>query len=470
MATEIPGFRGVVLSAADADYDEARRVWNGAIDRRPAVIARGLDHSDVAAAIRYARERDLAIAVRGGGHGVAGAATVDGGLVVDLSAMRGVHVDPIRRRAWVGGGALWGDVDAATQAYGLATVGGIVTHTGVGGLTLGGGLGWLMRAQGLAVDNLRSARLVTADGEGLVVSEAEHPELFWALRGGGGNFGVVTSFEFALHPRGPVLAGPLVWPLEAAPTLLREYRDFIASAPEELATIVVLRHAPPVEPLPPSIHGRPVCIVFVCWTGEHAAGERAIAPLRRLGHPLVDGIAARPYVELQSALDAGAPHGWHSYWKSCELPALTDETIDLLAEHASRIESPRSYIIMFQLGGAVGRVSEEATAYSQRAAAHNVNVDAVWLPMEEDRAEREPAWARATYAALAPYQLGVYVNFLGDEGQERVRSAYGEGKYRRLAEIKAKYDPENVFRLNQNIRPAVEGGAQYAGEAARRGS
>jgi hypothetical protein len=222
-----------------------------------------------------------------------------------------------------------------------------------------------------------------------------------------------------------------------------------------LATIVVLRQAPPTAPLPPVMHGRPVCLVFVCWTGEHEAGERALAPLRGFGRPLFDGIAARPYGELQSAFDAGAPHGWHSYWKSCELPALTDETIDLLADHASRIESPRSYIIMFHLGGAVARVPEEATAYSQRAAVHNVNIDAVWLPPEEDRAEREPAWARATYEALAPHELGVYVNFLGDEGEERVRSAYGETTYRRLAEIKARYDPENVFRLNQNIRPAA---------------
>ena len=358
MSTDIAGFRGMVLTANDAAYGEARHIWNGAIDRRPAVIARGLDHSDVAAAIRYARDRDLAIAVRGGGHGVGGFASVDGGLVVDLSAMREVHVDPSTRRAWVGGGALWGDVDAATQSHGLATVGGIVTHTGVGGLTLGGGLGWLMRKHGLAIDNLRSARLVTADGEALAVSEAEHPELFWALRGGGGNFGVVTSFEFALHSRGPVLAGPLAWPLEDAPALLRHYRDFIEDAPDDLATIVVLRHAPAGAPMPPSIQGRPVCLIIVCWTGEHVAGERVIAPLRRFGRLLFDGITARPYVELQSAFDAGAPHGWHCYWKSCELPALTDQTIDLLTEQAHRIESPRSYIIMFHRGGAVARVHE----------------------------------------------------------------------------------------------------------------
>jgi FAD/FMN-containing dehydrogenase len=265
----------------------------------------------------------------------------------------------------------------------------------------------------------------------------------------------VTSFEFALHRRGPVLAGPIVWPLEDAPAVLRHYRDFIERAPDELATIVVLRKAPAGEPMPPSIHGRPVCLVLVCWTGEHEAGERAIAPLRGFGRPLFDGIASRPYVELQSSLDAGAPHGWHSYWKSCELPALTDETIDLLAEHAGRIESPRSYIIMFHLGGAVSRVPEDAMAYSHREAVHNVNIDAVWLPTEEERAEREPRWARTAYGALAPHELGVYVNFLGDEGEERVRSAYGEAKYRKLAEIKARYDPENVFRRNQNIRPAV---------------
>jgi len=441
MTTEIPGFRGPILTAGDGAYDEARHIWNGAIDRRPAVLARCLDHGDVAAAIRYARERDLTIAVRGGGHGVGGLATVDGGLVVDLSAMRGVYVDAITGRAWVGGGALWGDVDTATQAHGLATVGGIVTHTGVGGLTLGGGLGWLMRTHGLVVDNLRSARLVTAEGKALAVSEAERPELFWALRGGGGNFGVVTSFEFALHKRPPVLAGPLAWPLEEAPAVLREYRDLIAHAPDELGTIVVLRHAPAGHPFPPSIHGRPVCLILVCWAGEHEAGEQVIAPLRRFGRPLFDGIAARPYVELQSALDAGAPHGWHAYWKSCELPALTDETIDALTEHAHRIESPRSYIIMFHMEGAVARVPEEATAYSRRAAVHNVNIDAVWLPAEEARAERERAWASAAYDALAPHELGVYVNFLGDEGEARVRSAYGEAKYRQLAEIKATYDP-----------------------------
>lgn len=455
MSIEIPGFRGLVMTPGDVAYEEARRIWNGAIDRRPAVIARGLDHSDVAAVIRFARERDLPIAVRGGGHGVGGAATVDGGLVIDLSAMRGVYVDPVSRHVWVGGGALWGDVDAATQAHGLATVGGIVTHTGVGGLTLGGGLGWLMRTHGLAADNLRSARMVTAEGEALAVSEVEYPDLFWALRGGGGNFGVVTSFEFALHPRGPVLAGPLVWPLEHTAAVLQRYRDLIERAADELATIVILRHAPAMAPLPPSIHGRPVCMIFVCWTGEHEPGERAIAPLRRFGSPLFDGIAVRPYVELQSSFDAGAPHGWHSYWKSCELPALTDETIGLLTEHAHRIESPRSYIIMFHMGGAVGRMPEESTAYSQRAAVHNVNIDAVWLPVEAERAERELSWARMAYEALSPHQQGVYVNFLGDEGQERVRSAYGEGKYRRLSEIKAKYDPGNVFRLNQNIRPAV---------------
>jgi FAD/FMN-containing dehydrogenase len=369
--------------------------------------------------------------------------------------MRGVHVDAAARRAWVGGGALWGGVDAATQAHGLATTGGIVTHTGVGGLTLGGGLGWLMRSRGLAIDNLRSARLVTADGEALAVSESEHSELLWALRGGGGNFGVVTSFEFALNSRGPVLAGALAWPLEDAPTLLRHYRNFIAEASDELATIVVLRHAPPAAPMPPAIHGRPVCLIVVCWTGDHEEGERALAPLRNFERPLFDGVAVRPYLELQSAFDAGAPHGWHSYWKSCELPSLTDEMIDLLAEHAHRIESPRSYIIMFHLGGAVARISEDATAYSHRSAVHNVNIDAVWLPAEEDRAERERAWARAAYEALAPHELGVYVNFLGDEGAERVRSAYGEAKYRRLAEIKAMYDPENVFHLNQNIQPAA---------------
>jgi FAD/FMN-containing dehydrogenase len=445
-----------MLAPGDAGYDEARKVWNGAIDRRPALIARCRDDADVAAALLHAREHDLRVAVRGGGHGVAGLAVCDDGLVVDLSPMRAVAVDPAARTARAQGGVLWGELDAATQRHGLATVGGIVTHTGIAGLTLGGGIGWLMRRHGATVDNLLAADVVTADGESLRASEDEHPELFWGLRGGGGNFGVVTAFEYRVHAVGPtVLAGALLYPLEDGPDVLRLYREWIADAPDDLATIVNLRKAPPVAFVPPELHGRPVVMVAVCHAGSVARGEELLAPLRRARPPLVDDVRPRPYVELQSMFDAGVPHGGHYFWKSWELPRLTDATIDTLVEQAGRITSPRSYVIVFQLGGALGRVGEQATAYPQRDAAHNVNINAAWLPGDPEP-ERHVAWARECFAALEPFAAGrAYVNFLGDEGQERVRAAYGEEKYARLVALKRRYDPDNVFRLNQNIEPAL---------------
>ena len=356
---EIDGFRGRLISADHADYDIARAVWNGAIDRRPRLIARCIGTADVVAAVRFARDHDLEIAIRGGGHNVAGTAVCDDGIVIDLSAMRAVRVDPAGRRAWVQGGALWGDVDHETQAHGLATTGGIVSHTGVAGLTLGGGVGWLMRKHGLTVDNLLAADVVTADGELLRASEDEHPDLFWALRGGGGNFGVVTSFEFRLHSVGPtVLAGPILWDASDAREVLRFYRDFVRDAPDELATVVRFGAAPPIPGIPEHLHWRPVVMVGTCYTGPIADGEQVLRPLRAFRVPLLDVVGPTPYVEFQSALDSTVLHGWNYYWKSTHLPELRDDFIDVIAEHAFSSSSPRSYVAMFHLKGAVSRVAE----------------------------------------------------------------------------------------------------------------
>ncbi|TIQ24539.1 MAG: FAD-binding oxidoreductase, partial [Mesorhizobium sp.] len=317
---EIDGFRGTLISANHDDYDTARAVWNGAIDRRPHLIARCIGAADVVAAVRFARDRDLAIAIRGGGHNVAGTAVCDDGIVIDLSAMRGVRVDPADRTAWVQGGALWGDVDHETQAHGLATTGGIVSHTGVAGLTLGGGIGWLMRKHGLAVDNLLTVDVVTADGELLRASADEHPDLFWALRGGGGNFGVVTSFEFRLHSVGPtVLAGPILWDASDAGEVLRFYRDFIRDAPDELGTVVRFGTAPPLPVIPEDLHWRPVVMVGTCYAGPIEEGEQALRPLRSFLTPLLDLVGPKPYVGFQSALDSTVVHGWNYYWKSTHL-------------------------------------------------------------------------------------------------------------------------------------------------------
>ena len=443
-------FSGELLAPSDSDYDEARKIWNGAIDRRPALIARCRDARDVAAALRLARERDLQIAVHGGGHGVAGLAVNDGGLVIDLSSMKAIAVDAQARTARAQGGVLWGELDAATQAHGLATVGGIVTHTGIAGLTLGGGIGWLMRRHGATVDNFAGAEVVTPDG---AIVRADD-ELMWGLRGGGGNFGVVTEFEYRIHPIGPtVLAGPIYYALDDAPAALRHYRDFIAQAPDELTTIVNLRQAPPLPILPPEMHGRPVVAIIACWAGDPEQGERALRPLREFGKPLIDLLAPRPYVELQSLFNPAVPHGWHYYWKSWELPPLTDGAIDALVEQTAAITSPRSYLIVFHLGGAMTRVGEADMAFGQRTEGHDVNINAVWLDDDPDR-ERHEAWARETYAKLEEHGLGrTYVNFLGDEGSDRVRAAYGAEKYARLQELKRAYDPENLLRGNQNVAP-----------------
>lgn len=453
---EVKGFGGRVLTYGDAAFDNARRVWNGAIDRKPALIAQCTEAADVVAAVRHAREHDLLVSVRGGGHGVAGHAVNDGGIVIDLSPMRGLRVDPVSRRAVAEPGLLWGDFDQATQAVGLATTGGIVTHTGVAGLTLGGGIGWLMRAYGTTADNLIAADVVTADGTLVRASGQDDPELLWGLRGGGGNFGIVTSFAYRLHEVGPtVLAGPVVWPMDDASQVMRFYRDFCRRAPDQLTTITQYRTLPAFPIFPAEFHGRKVLQIGSVWAGELTEGERVLAPLREVGRPLFDLVGPKPYVANQGANDKAAPHGWHYYWKSTDLPDLSDEMIDIVTEHSLRMKSPRSYSILFQLGGAVARVGEDATAYSHRQASFNININGVWLP-GEDRADEESAWTRMLFDALEPYQYGVYVNFLMDEGPERVRQAYGEAKHRRLVALKDQLDPQNVFRMNQNIAPSMD--------------
>ena len=435
-------FRGELLLPTSPGYDSARRIWNGAIDRRPAGIARCTGVADVVSAVRFAREHDLVVAVRSGGHGVGGQALCDDGLVVDLSPMKGIRVDPVARTARAEAGVLWGELDRETQLHGLATVGGIVTHTGIAGLTLGGGIGWLMRKYGATVDNLLSVDLVTADGELVTASESVNPDLFWGVR------------EYRLPRVGPpVLAGPIFHPLEYAPLVLRFYRVFAAAAPDEVTTIFNLRLAPPLPFLPEEVHGKPIVMVGTCYAGSPEDGIDVVRPLKEFGSPIVDLLEPKRYVALQSMFDPSVPHGWHYYWKSVELPPLADDAIDTLVGHASALTSPKSYCIVFQLGGALSRVGAEDTAYGQRDAAHNVNINAVWTE-DDPEPERHVAWARDFFDAMQPHTSGrVYVNFLGDEGQDRVRAAYGERNYERLVQLKRAHDPTNFFRLNQNIEP-----------------
>ena len=456
---EIDGFAGAVQAPGDDGYDAARRIWNGDIDRHPAVIARCTGAADVVAAVRHARARGLPIAIRGGGHAVAGHAVCDGGVVVDLSGMTSVRVDPYAGVARAQGGSLWRHVDHEAQAFALAVPGGIVTHTGIGGLTLGGGIGHLMRRHGLTIDSLLSCDVVTADGEFLVASAAEHPDLFWGLRGGGGNFGIVTSFEYRLHSLGPtVLAGLVAWPMADAAAVLRHFRDVAADAPDEVGMMANLRLAPALPAIPAELHGEPIVAAVLCYAGPIDDGEQALRPLRQFRTPAFDTVAPVPYVAHQAMFDAAYPHGRHYYWKAWKLPPLTDAAIEVIVEHGCAITSPFSAIPIFTLGGAVARVDDDATAFTGRGAAHDINFVASWLPDDPD-ADRHRGWARAGWEAMQPFARGVYVNFLSDEQGSQVAAAYGEEKYRRLAALKTKYDPTNVFRFNQNIPPDATNGA-----------
>ena len=444
--------KGSVIRPGDPRYEEACRIWNGAITRRPALIARCADEDDAAAALAYARGEGLGVSIRGGGHNVAGTALVEGGMVIDFSRLRSVEVEPSRHRARVQPGALWGEVDAATQAYGLAMPAGIVSHTGVAGLTLGGGFGWLSRRWGLTSDHLLSARMLLADGGRVVASADEHPDLFWAIQGGGGNFGIVTQFEFRLHELGTtVLAGPILHRAERAGEVLRFYRDFIAGAPDELAVFVALRAAPALDWVPEPLRGAPVAMLIPFWSGDLDRGERLLGPLRRFGPPAADLVERKPYTAHQRMFDAGVPHGWGYYWKSHFLPSLGDAAIAALVEQAWRTSSPASYTLIFHLGGAIAQVPQDDSAYAGRPAAHAININAAWPEGGPEHADI--AWARQFFQAMQPHATGgVYVNFLSNEGEARVRAAYGTN-YDRLAAIKARYDPDNAFRANQNIRP-----------------
>jgi len=447
-------FAGRLLAPGDTGYDEARSIWNGAVHRSPGLIARCTSRDDVAHAVRLAAEFDLVTSVRGGGHGVAGLAICDDGLVIDLSGLRSVEVDPGERTVRVEAGVLLGELDAATQPFGLAVPAGIVTHTGVAGLTLGGGIGWLMRRHGLTVDSLVSADVVLADGTSVTASERLHPDLFWALRGGGGNFGIVTTFEFHAREVGPtVLGGPVLFSLEQAEEIMGFYREWAPVSPRELTTILNFRKAPPASWVPEHLHGVPVVAVTACWCGDLEAGSRVLEPLRAL-EPLLDACMPRPFVELQTLFDPSVPPGWHYYWKSVEVPEISGEIVAAIVDHTHEITSPRSYTIVFQLGGAVADVGEMETAFPRREAGFDVNINSVWLPEDSGHADTHVAWARSLFKRAAPHARGVYVNFLGEEGAGRVREAYGDEKYERLADVKARYDATNLFRRTQNILPA----------------
>ncbi|HUG16711.1 MAG TPA: FAD-binding oxidoreductase [Thermomicrobiales bacterium] len=447
-------FRGALLRPGEEGYDETRRIWNGAFDRRPAVIARCVGADDVAEAVRFARERDLLVSVRGGGHAVAGHAVCDDGLMIDLSLMRSVQVDPVSHTARVAGGALWSDVDKVAQSHGLAVTGGIISHTGVGGLTLGGGLGHLMRKFGLTVDSLLSADLVTAAGERLHVSADSNPELFWGLRGGGGNFGVVTSFEYQLHPVGPtVLAGPVFWRLSDGPDVLRFLRDFAPDAPDDLGITIAARLAPPMPFVPKELVGSPIFGLILVWAGDHDEGRRVIEPLLKMSSPIAEVVRPTPYVAIQTLLDASAAHGNHYYWKSHRIPLLSEGAIEAIVQGVETMTSPMSQISGWAIGGAASRVAPDATAVGAREVGFELNVTAAWQPSNPDGA-RHVAWVRETWEQLRADSVGVYANFLSDEDQAGVEAAYGQ-RLARLTAVKDRYDPTNLFRMNANIRPSA---------------
>jgi FAD/FMN-containing dehydrogenase len=447
------GFRGHVVRPADPEYDLHRKIWNGSFDKHPAMIVRCAGVSDVIAAVKFGHESGLPVSVRSGGHSFPGLSVADDALMIDLSPMKGVRVDPEKRTARVQAGVLLGELDKETQAFGLAVPSGIVTHTGVAGLTLGGGIGWIMRKHGLSVDQLVSVDLVTAEGEFVEASADENPDLFWGVRGGGGNFGIVTEFEFNCVPLGPtILAGPVFWPMEQSGEVLRFYRDWVAEAPDELMTIVVHRKAPPLPFVPEELHGKPVVMVICCWAGDVEEGEKFIRPLKEFGSPVADVCMPKPFLTHQAMFDpAFVPGRWY-YFKSCDVAELSDEIIDITVERSLQIKSPLTSFPIWQMGGAVSRVGDDETSFNGRGAAFTYNIGASTETSEGFDEERE--WVRGFWSALEPWHEGVYVNFLGDEGAERVRQAYGPEKFDRLRALKQKYDPGNFFRINQNISPS----------------
>ena len=442
------GVRGGHLFQGDKGYDEARTMYNAMIDKRPALIACCAGVADVIHSVIFARNNDLLVSVRGGGHNVSGNAICEGGLMIDLSPMKSVRVDPQHRTARAEPGVTWGEFDHETQAFGLATTGGVISTTGISGLTLGGGIGWLMDSYGLACDNLLSVDVVTADGRLLTASASENQDLFWGVRGGGGNFGIATSFEFQLHPVGQLLGGMVIHPLGQAVEAIRFYDEYTRTSPDELGSMAAFVTSP---------EGERVLAIIVCHNGAIEEGERVLKPLRAFGTPLADVIGPMPYVQVQSLLDEGFPPGLQNYWKSNFLKDLDDKAIEIIVDHVSKAPSPNSAVGIEQLGGAVSRVGMDDTAFNHRDARYNLLIVGMWPdPAAKDENMK---WVRDLWDAMEPYSSGgVYVNYLGqeaDEGAERVKAAYGPEKYERLVALKNKYDPTNLFRLNQNIKPSA---------------
>jgi FAD/FMN-containing dehydrogenase len=447
-------FAGSIVTPADEGYDEARAVWNGMIDRRPAVIARCTSVADVQAAVDLARESGMTVAVRGGGHSASGHGTCDDGLVIDLSGMKSIDVDPEAKTARADAGLTWGEFDAATQEHGLAVTGGRFSTTGIAGLTLGSGSGWLERKCGLTADNLLSVELVTANGQTVTASADENPELFWGIRGGGGNFGVVTSFTYRLHDVGPLVYGGLMAaPPDRAGEILRFARDYFADAPDDLGGAVAFISAPPEPFVPQEMHFQPCVGIVICWTGDMDEGERMVAPLREVAQPAVDMVQPMPYTALQSMLDAGGPKGIQAYMKAEFIGDLNDEAIDKLVEHGANRAGPLAQILIEPMGGAIGRVAEDDTALG-RGSDWCYHALAMWMEPDQASADAQMGWAHDLADDMRPHTVdGVYLNFTSDEGEERVRRTYGPEKYARLVALKDAYDPGNLFRLNQNIKP-----------------
>ena len=439
------GLRGELLLPGDDNYDEVRKVYNGMIDRRPALIVRCFGVADVISSVNFAGENKLLVAVRGGGHNVTGNAVCDGGIMIDLSPMKGIRVDPTARTAHAQAGLTWNELDLETQAFGLATTGGFFSQTGIAGLTLGGGLGWLMRTYGIVCDNLLSVDMVTADGRLLTASQSENQELFWGVRGGGANFGVVTSFEYRLHPVGPmVLAGMVFHPLAKAKEVLQFHREYTSTAPDEVSVAAAFMTSPDGVPL--------VAMAFF-YSGPVEAGEQAVRPLREFGPPLQDLIQPMPYRVVQTMFDPAFPPGQQNYWRSNFLKALNDDAIDTMVDYFAAVPSPQSLVIIEQFGGAVGRVSEDQTAFSHRQWPYNFLIAGMWPdPADNDK---NIQWTRQLWEAMLPFSADrVYVNYMSEEAEDRVKASYGEN-YERLLALKNKYDPTNLFRLNQNIKPTA---------------
>lgn len=445
--------RGELITCHDDGYDDARCIYNAMIDKRPALINRCRDTADVIASVKFARDNDLSTAIRGGGHNGPGLALCDGGLVIDLSPMNGVRVDPEAKTVRVEGGCTWGDVDHATHAFGLATPSGVISTTGVGGLTLGGGHGYLTRKLGLTIDNLLEADVVLADGSFVTANEDEHSDLFWALRGGGGNFGVVTSFKFKLHPVDTVYGGPMLWPLDRAQEILEWYRDFLPAAPRELYGFFAFMVVPPEEPFPEHLHHQNVCGILWCYSGDLDKAEEVLRPIReRFGEPAVDLVAPLPYPALQSMFDEEYPPGLQWYWKGDFIRTINDKAVAAHMEHGTKVPTMHSTMHLYPVDGAVHDVDAEATAFSYR----DVNWSMVIAGVDPDPEKQQKItdWARGYWEAIHPHSAGgSYQNFMMEEGRERVQATYGKN-YERLRRVKAKYDPDNFFRVNQNIEPA----------------